>query len=62
MMGRVIDMTKLEIAKKIAEIHNGLLGVSVSGNDTILMAQALVELRDMVNRLQKESEEQAAEE
>ena len=47
-------MSKLELAQKIANIHNTLAQILVSGDNAIAMGGVLIELRQMVNDLQVE--------
>ena len=44
--------------ENLIEVHNTLCEISVKGEDSIRMAKCLVILRDIVNTLQKEQEEQ----
>ena len=44
-------MTKQDIIKEAAEVHNLIANISVHGDDAIVMAQALLKLRDLVNGL-----------
>lgn len=56
-------MTKSEIAQRAAIIHNRVTQIKVSGDDAIAMGTALLELRDLVQKLQEdiEAESQAEE-
>lgn len=47
-------MSKLELTQKIANIHNTLAQILVSGDNAIAMGGVLIELRQMVNDLQVE--------
>lgn len=47
-------MSKLELTQKIANIHNTLAQILVSGDNAIAMGGVLIELRQMVNDLQIE--------
>lgn len=47
-------MSKLELAQKIANIHNTLAQILVSGDNAIAMGGVLIELRQMVSDLQIE--------
>jgi len=47
-------MSKLELAQKIANVHNTLAQILVSGDNAIAMGGVLIELRQMVNDLQIE--------
>lgn len=55
-------MSKLELTQKIANIHNTLAQILVSGDNAIAMGGVLIELRQMVNDLQIEiqTEEKAS--
>lgn len=55
-------MSKLELTQKIANIHNTLAQVLVSGDNAIAMGGVLIELRQIVNDLQIEiqAEEKAS--
>lgn len=54
-------MSKLELAQKIANIHNTLAQILVSGDNAIAMGGVLIELRQMVNdlRIEIQAEEKA---
>lgn len=47
-------MSKLELTQNIANIHNTLAQILVSGDNAIAMGGVLIELRQMVNDLQIE--------
>lgn len=47
-------MSKLELIQKIANIHNTLAQILVSGDNAIAMGGVIIELRQMVNDLQVE--------
>lgn len=47
-------MSKLELTQKIANIHNALAQILVSGDNAIVMGGVLIELRQIVNDLQVE--------
>lgn len=47
-------MSKLKLTQKIANIHNTLAQILVSGDNAIAMGGVLIELRQMVNDLQVE--------
>lgn len=47
-------MSKLELTQKIANIHNALAQILVSGDSAITMGGVLIELRQMVSDLQVE--------
>lgn len=49
-------MTKLDIVHCIADNHNRLARVMVSGDDAIIMGSVLVELRKLINVIQKDIE------
>jgi hypothetical protein len=46
----------MELIQYLADIHNKLLTISTSGEDTITMAQCLLSLRDIVQNIQKEEQ------
>lgn len=50
-------MTKQEIIKEIAEIHNTAANINVHGDDAILMAQALLRIRDLVRAIKSDDKE-----
>ena len=54
-------MSKLELAQKIANVHNTLAQILVSGDNAIAMGGVLIELRQMVNdlRIEIQAEEKA---
>lgn len=47
-------MSKLKLTQKIANIHNTLAQIMVSGDNAIAMGSVLIELRQIVNDLQVE--------
>ena len=47
-------MTTLEIMRRLAQIHNYLIEISVSGSDTILMGDSIRELRLLLQELEKD--------
>lgn len=51
-------MSKLELTQKIANIHNTLAQIMVSGDSAIAMGGVLIELRQMVNDLQVEIQDE----
>lgn len=51
-------MTKLDIVHCVVDNHNRLARVMVSGDDAIIMGGVLVELRKLVNALQKDIEDE----
>lgn len=51
-------MTKKDIIKEIADIHNLIAAISVHGDDAIAMAQALISMRDLVKSLQTQNIEE----
>lgn len=53
-------MTKLELTQHIANIHNRLTQIQVSGDGAILMGDTLKELRFLVQDLQKDVEAEEA--
>lgn len=56
-------MNKQEITQHLANIHNHLVQIMVSGDGSILMGDSLRELRYLVKELQKDLEaEEASEE
>lgn len=54
-------MTKLEIAQRVANNHNRLANVLVSGDSAILMGETLKDLRLLVQELQKDISEEKLE-
>jgi len=48
-------MTHTELIQRIAETHNRIASVKVSGDDTILIADTLRDLRALVSELQAEA-------
>ena len=58
-------MSKLEIVQKIANIHNTMAQIQVSGDSAIAMGGALIEMWQLVGQLQQDiqnDEEQAVKE
>lgn len=53
-------MTKIKIAQRIANAHNSLVNVMVSGDSAIIMGGVLVDLRKLVDELQRDIEEAEA--
>ena len=51
-------MTKQDIIKTVADAHNLIASISVHGDDTIAMAQAILSMRDLVKTLQTENIEE----
>lgn len=49
-------MNHTDILVKIAQVHNSIAGIPVSGDNAILMAKALIVLRELVDELQKTDE------
>lgn len=47
-------MNHTNILRKVAQAHNCIAGIPVSGDNAILMANALTVLRSLVDELQKE--------
>lgn len=43
--------------EQIVNIHNALCGISTKGEDTIVMAQCLMQLRQLAKELQSKNEE-----
>lgn len=54
-------MTKLEIAQRVANNHNRLANILVSGDSAILMGETLKDLRLLVQELQKDISEEKLE-
>ena len=56
---KIIKETK-DMLEQIINIHNALCGISTKGEDTIVMAQCLMQLRQLAKELQsKEVKEDA---
>lgn len=51
-------MDKKEIIKEIADIHNIIVSIPVHGDETILMAQAIIKTRDLIKRLKEEPKDE----
>lgn len=49
-------MTKLDILKHIADNHNRLMRITVSGDNAILMGETLVDMRLLAQEMQKDVE------
>ena len=47
-------MTRTELIQRIVENHNRIVKVEVSGENTILVAETLIDLRNLVKQLQNE--------
>ena len=47
-------MTKTEIVNRIVENHNRIIRVSVSGEDAILIADTIRDMRDILAQLQRD--------
>lgn len=47
-------MTKAEIVQAVANIHNSMVQIQVSGDSAIAMGGALIGIRQLVERLQKD--------
>lgn len=54
-------MEKLEILQHIVSSHNRLAGIMVSGDNAIMMAETLKELRFLAGEVQKDVEVEDAE-
>lgn len=52
-------MNHTDILRKAVQAHNSIAGIPVSGDNTILMANALTALRSLVEELQKEDGSEA---
>ena len=48
-------MTTLEIMRSLVQIHNRLIEIRVSGNDTMLMGDSIRELRSLLQELEKDA-------
>lgn len=46
-----------EICQKIADIHNTISRASVSGESILIVADAMIQCRDLVNDLQNSKKE-----
>lgn len=53
-------MNKQEVTQHVANVHNCLVQIMVNGESTILMGDALRELRYLVQELQKDVEAEEA--
>lgn len=53
-------MTKLEIVQRVANNHNRLVNIMVSGESAILMGDTLRDMRSLVQELQADLEHEAA--
>lgn len=54
-------MTNETIIKELADIHNMIISISVHGDDAIIMANAILKARDLVNALRDETVEEFSE-
>ena len=54
-------MTKTEIAQVVARSHNCLANIMVSGDNAIMMGEALKELRLLTNELYRDIESEGHE-
>lgn len=54
-------MEKLEILQHIVSSHNRLAGIMVSGDNAIMMAETLKELRFLAGEVQKDVEAEESE-
>lgn len=50
-------MNQQELIREISEIHNTIIAISVRGDDAILISQAIIKLRNLVQRLNSEQTE-----
>lgn len=53
-------MTKTELLQRIIDNHNRIAQMEVRGDNTILVAETLIDLRNLLNKLQKEPIEEEA--
>ncbi len=54
-------MSKSEIVQTVANIHNTMAQIQVSGDSAIAMGGALIEMRQLVGQLQREIQDEEAE-
>ena len=54
-------MINEKIIKELADIHNMIASISVHGDDAIIMANAILKTRELVNALRDETVEELGE-